>query len=80
LIFKGVSSVKIIRGHGYLTHVTARGCTRNNRNRDPRTVGMATLHVMGRYFWHPIWETITQWRDEEKEEKHILINNIPKKE
>jgi hypothetical protein len=38
-----------------MAHVTARGCTRNNRNRDPRNVGMATLHVMGRYFWHPIW-------------------------
>lgn len=67
---------KIIRD---LTHFTARGSTRNNRNRVPRTVGMATLHVMGRYFWHPIWETITQCRGEGKEEKHILINNIPKK-
>jgi hypothetical protein len=40
---------------------------------------MATLQVMVRYFWRPIWETITQWRDEGKEGKHILINNIPKK-
>jgi hypothetical protein len=50
-----------------MAHVTSRGCTRNNRNRDPRTVGMATLHVMGRYFWHPIWEMVKQWRDEEKQ-------------
>jgi len=78
-LLSGFLAYKIIRGHGYLTHVTARGSTRNNGNRDPRTVGMATLHVMGRYFWHPIWETVTQWRGERKEGKHILINNIPKK-